>query len=42
MTDQELIRKTAEFWVANGGDDVGIEWCWQLLRDECKKIIADR
>ena len=34
MSDAELIRRVAEFWIDCGGDAEGVEWCWMKLRDE--------
>lgn len=38
MTDKEIIRDTAEFWLRNGGDAEGFSWVWSKILEELRRL----
>jgi len=42
MTDDKLFAEIATLWVDNGGDDEGIAWCWQKIRDAVREEMRNR
>ena len=42
MTDEETIARTAQVWIACGGDAEGIAWCWRKLQEEVQRQLDGR
>ena len=42
MNDNKLVELMAQTWVNNGGDTIGMEFCWKKIRDRIQEIIQDK
>jgi len=38
MIDNELVELVARIWVSNGGDEDGLEFCWNKLKEKVKEL----
>jgi len=42
MNDIELIDAVATLWVENGGDDIGIDWCFKDIKEAILNKIDEK
>ena len=41
-SDQKLCKEIARIWVESGGDEEGIDWCFQAIKDAIKEEIKEK
>lgn len=41
MSDEEVIKKTASYWVSLGGDATGLQFCYQALLKAIKELTGE-
>ncbi len=42
MNDNELIEQIAQLWVSCGGDELGFDYCAEMIKDKISEILEER